>query len=185
MKSILFLLGILISQAAFAAGGHGSEVPSKLIFWQVFNLTILLSALTYFLRQPVKDYFAQRRTSFIAAAEKSQAARAEAEAKFTDLKKKIEALDSTRTESLSRAQAEAADLKKQLIVAANEMAERIRREAEVTSKVEAMRARRDLHEQFAEEAVASARAVLAKDMSSQDQVKLQGDFVKNIEGVRP
>ncbi|MBX3041441.1 MAG: ATP synthase F0 subunit B [Bdellovibrionaceae bacterium] len=185
MKLLLCLAGIFLSQAAFAAEGHGDGIPGKLIFWQIFNLTILFSALTYFLRQPIKDYFAQRRTTFLSAAEKSQAARQEAEAKFRELKEKIENLDRTRTESLARAEAEAADLKKQMILSANEIATRIRKEAETTSQVEIMRARRELHEQFAQDAVTAARTALSSDISAQDQAKLQGDFVKNIEGVRP
>ncbi|HRO66313.1 MAG TPA: ATP synthase F0 subunit B, partial [Pseudobdellovibrionaceae bacterium] len=144
MKLILCLAGLLVSQAAFAAEGHGDGIPGKLIFWQVFNLGILLSALFYLLRQPVKDYFAQRRASFLQAAEKTKASRQAAEEKYRELKEKIENLDRTRAESLARAEAEAGDLKKQLILTANELAARIRKEAEATSKIEVLRARREL-----------------------------------------
>ena len=186
MLKSTFVIGLLLSsELALAASGHGDGIPGKLIFWQVFNLTILFGALIYFLRQPAKEYFLQRRSSFLAAAEKSQAARAAAETRYIELQKKIEDLDRNRAESLARAEAEAADLRKQMITSAEEMAQRIRKEAETTVKIEILRARRELHEQFAEEAVSAARQVLSKDISSQDQARLQGDFVKNMEGVRP
>lgn len=179
---LLFSLMTIAAPALAAPAGDG--VPWMGVFWQVFNLSILLSALTYFLKDIVRDYFRERRATFVATAEKSQAARASAEKEYKELQAKITDLDRTRNESLVRAEAEAADLRKQMIANAEELAARIRKEAEMTAKVETSRARRELQEQFTRDAVIAARMVLEKDISSQDQERLQGNFVQNMEGVR-
>lgn len=186
MKAFVAATLILLAEVARAAAGeHGEGIPTKEIFWQIFNLSILLGALTYFLRQPVKNYFAQRRAGFLSAAEKSQTARKQAEAQYLEIKRTLDRLESTREESLQRAQAEAADLRKQMIKDAEEMAARIRKEAETTAAVEVARARAELHTQFVQDAVAGAREVLTKDIGGQDQQKLQADFLKNIQSVNP
>lgn len=185
MKTVLALVITLVGTMAFAAsaGEHGHHVPTNLIFWQIFNLTILFGALIYFLRQPVRDFFRQRQAGFVEASHKSQTARQEAEKQYLELKHKIEHLESTRAETLARAEAEAADMRRHMLKEANDTAARIRQEAQVTSQIEVQRARQELREQFVHESIMAARLVLSKDIGSQDHNKLQTDFVKNIEAV--
>lgn len=186
MTSVLLVVGLMmISGAASAAepGHHG--VPWKTIGWQVLNLGILVVGLVYLLKDSTRQFFAARRTGFIDAAKKSQSAREEAEKQYKEIQAKIEHLEATRAESIARAEAEAAELKKTLTREAEELAARIRKEAEATARAEVMKAKKDLHEQFVQEAIASARAVLTKDIGAADQQKLQADFMKNVEAVRP
>lgn len=185
MRIALFLLVSAIMQTASAADGHGASVPLREVFWQVFNLTILFGGMIYFLRQPVKNFFAQRRTDFVDAANKSQAARLEAEKQFADIKNKLQLLESTRTESFARAEAEAADMRRQMIKDAEEIAQRVRHEAETTAQIEVQKARTELREAFVKEAVDAARTVLTKDIGSQDHQKLQNDFAQHLQGVNP
>jgi F-type H+-transporting ATPase subunit b len=187
MKFTITIILILVAGMAHAAsGGHGQGgIPTREIFWQVFNLGILLGAMFYFLRQPTKDFFRNRQAAFVTAANKSQAARMDAEKQFLDIKHKIEHLETTRDESIARAEAEAVDLRKQILKDAEETAVRVRQEAEVTATSEAIKARKNLQEQFVAEAVSAARGVLSKDIGAQDHGKLQTDFVRNVQGVTP
>lgn len=185
---LISLILVFGASLAFAQEGHGEHdagIPWKTIGWQVFNLTILFAGLIYFIKDNVRTFFAGRKDTFVEQAKKSQAARAEAEKQYLEIQHKIEHLEATREESLSRAQAEAADLRKSLIKEAEEMAVRIRNEAQVTAKVETAKAKKELHEQFVRETVAAARGVLTKDIGAADHQKLQGDFVSKVEGVRP
>lgn len=181
---------VLLAQVALAAegehaGAHHLTVPTTELFWQVFNLSILIAALVYFLRQPVKGFFAGRQSGFLASAEKSQAAKQAAQKQYLEMKGKLDHLEDTKDESLARAQAEAVDLRKQLVREAEEMAARIRKEAETTTQMEILRARQELQRQFAEDAISQARMVLTKDIGAADQQKLQTDFIKNIQAVNP
>lgn len=180
----LFLSTLCLGLAAEAAGGaHGDGVPTKTIFWQVFNLAILIGALTYFLKDGIRSFFAGRESDFVNEAKKSETAKKEAEKRFLDIQHKIEHLENTREESLARAEAEAADLRKQLLKEAQEIATRVRREAEETARIEAQRARLELHRAFVAQSVEAAKTVLSKDIGSQDHQRLQSEFNQNIQTV--
>lgn len=190
MKSFLMICLLLATSVAFGQEGHEAAhapagVPWSEIGWQVLNLGILFGALFYYLKKPAVDFFRQRQAQFTEAAQKSQAARMEAEKQFLDIKHRIEKLESNKDQDLARANAEAADLRKQMIRDAEETAARIKHEAETTVSIEVQRAKQELHEQFVREAVAAARTVLTKDIGNQDQQRLQSDFMKNIQAVNP
>lgn len=182
----MFLLMTAISEAALGADAHhGGGIPAMSIFWQAFNLTIALLIIYFATRKSMKEYFLQRQTSFVATAQKSEAAKAEAERQLKDIHDRLKQLSQTYGESIARAQAEAADLKKQMIVEAQDLAKRIKDEAHMTVKIEAQRAQRALHEKFVSDSVGSARTLLAKDIGTADHQRLQTDFTKNIEVVSP
>lgn len=185
MRTLISFALVFFSRVAMAAEASAEGVPGHTIFWQAFNLAILFGGLFYYLRKPIKDYFRQRQSEFIEAAKKAQSARLEAEKEYLDIQHKIEHLEGSRAESLARAQAEAAEMRKQMVRDAEELAARIRQEAEATVRIEVQRAQNQLQERFVQEAVAAARTVLTKDISPQDQSKLQNDFAKNLQVGNP
>jgi F-type H+-transporting ATPase subunit b len=185
MQKLIFLLLLAGTHAALAAsGGHG-EIPTATILWQAFNLVVVAGILYFATGKLIVSVFAQRQASFMASAKKADEARAEAEKQYSDIKSRLERLNQTRDENLSRAAAEAADVRKQLIHEAKDQAKRIRQEAEVTATIETQRAQRELQEKFVRDTINLARQVLAKDIGSADHNKLQNDFAKNIEAVSP
>src|SRR4051812_31159081 len=132
MRKLAFLFLMLASQIALAAEhGHGGGIPTHTIFWQAFNLVVVGLILYFATGKMIVSVFAERRASFMASAKKAEEAKAEAEKQYSDIKSRLERLNQTRDESLSRAAAEAADLRKQLIHDANEQAKRVRGEAQV------------------------------------------------------
>lgn len=181
MRRAAFFTTLLVSSAAFAAAGHGEGVPWKTIFWQVFNLTILFSGIIYLVAKPTREFFAQRRAEYLETEKKSQSARKAAELQFVEIQQKLTHLESTRDESFARAEGEASDLKKQLIGDANELAMRIKAEAEATVRMEVLRAQLELRAEFVRESVQTARTVLQKDIGSQDHQRLQEQFVNQLQ----
>lgn len=181
MKRIGFFMILLASSSALAAGGHGEGVPWKTIFWQVFNLTILFSGIIYLVAKPLRDFFAQRRAEYLETEKKSQSARKAAELQFSEVQQKLTHLEATREESYARAEGEAADMKKQLVRDANDLAVRIKAEAEATVRMEVLRAQLELRSEFVRESVQTARTVLQKDIGSQDHQRLQDQFVNQLQ----
>lgn len=187
------LLLMLFAGAAQAAehGGeaHAAGIPTHTVFWQCFNLFFVVLILYFIGRKSLPEIFRQRQAGYVASAKKADEAKLEAEKQFLDIQHKLEHLTGTYEESMSRAQAEAADLRKQLIAEAQEQARRVKDEAAVTVKIEAQKAQRELHDSFVKESIGMARAALTKDIASNDHQRLQTDFTKNIsknmEAVRP
>ncbi|MGZ3802630.1 MAG: F0F1 ATP synthase subunit B family protein [Pseudobdellovibrionaceae bacterium] len=188
-KWFLFLL-VLGTSAALAAAGHGEhesgeiEIP-KVVLYQVINVIILFGGLVYFLKGTVVKFYADRKAGYLAAARKSQSAREEAEKQFIDIKHKLDQLQNSEDENISRAKAEATDLKHSLIREAKEMAARIKEEAEQTAKIEIQKAQTHLREQLLKDSLEAAKAVLTKDIGTADHQKLQSEFVNKVQAVNP
>jgi len=188
MKFFIFFFTILISIISFASesahGGH-EEIPVKTIIYQTINVTIMFAALFYFLKNPVKDFFKQKKDLFLSFAERAQSQRQAAEEQHQEIKVKLTKLESTADESISRAKAEAADLKKQLIDEANSLSKRIKTEAETTAKLEIEKAKNHLREEMIKEATALARNQMSTKVSTEDHKRLQGEFIESIQAVQP
>ena len=160
------------------------EIPVKTIVYQTINLSILFGGLVYFLRQTIKDVFAARASNFVAAANKSEEAKAQAEQSFVDIKHKIDVLEANRDETIARANAEASDMRARLLADAKELASKIQAEAKIAADGEIMRAKSELQEKFIAETISTTRALFQKDIGVQDHQKLQSDFVHKIEAVQ-
>jgi F0F1-type ATP synthase membrane subunit b/b' len=188
MKLLFFILTMTCA-IAFAEGteeghaGHEHEIP-KVVLWQTINLAIIFGYGYYKFGDKVVALFKERNSLFLREAEKSKQIQQEAEAKLTEIKHKLSLLEGAADESVERARAEAADLRKQLSEEAKQLAERIRREAESAAQVEIQGAKRALYQEVVKESVKQAQDILKKDVGQTDQQRLQDQFSKQIEGVR-
>ena len=187
----LILFSILIIASALAsaheAGGEPNLGPHELatLRAQIFNVVLMFAGLIYFDRKPIKDFFAQKRTVFLEVAQKAQAAKEEAVRGRMEIEVRLSKLQSTTEESISRARAEAAELKKQLILEAQALSQRMRAEAQATAKHELERAKHSLRLQMIMGAQQQAQAELEKKLTPEDQKRLEGDFISGLQEVRP
>ncbi len=192
MKYLISTFFVLAAQAALAAseGGHGEAhgdahaIPTKLIIYQTINVVAMLVGLVIVLKKPLQTYFQEKREGFLSAAKKAEAARKAAEQERMDIQTRLSKLESTADESISRARAEAADMKKQLIADAEATAKRIRDEAASAAKLEVERAKSELREMLIKESLEASRQQLSSKISADDHKRLQTDFIQNIQAVQ-
>ena len=182
MKLVFFILAFPL--VSLAAGAKGDGIPVSTIIAQVVNLTILFGGIIYFFRGTIKQAFIDRKSHYLAAAQKSAAAREEAEKNLADLKNKIEKLESQKDSDLKKAEHDAVLMKAQILAEAQALSGKIKSEAELTAKVETQKAEGQLKSQLLTESIAAAKMILTKDINSQDHEKLQTEFVKHVEGAR-
>jgi len=182
MRTISILLLISLPALALAAGGgHGHGIPWKTIIYQTINVSILIGGLIFLLRKPIAGHFAQKREQFVGAAEKANAARKQAEQEHMEIKVKLNKLESSADESVSRARAEAADLKKQMVAEAENLSQRIRHEATQAARLEVVRAKTQLREALIREAFSATRTQIDTKVSKEDHLKLQGEFIQHLQ----
>jgi F0F1-type ATP synthase membrane subunit b/b' len=191
IKSLFLICGYLgLSASALAAGGghagehHGVVVPTTTIFWQTFNVVILFSALTYLLKSPIKKFFINKKNEYAQNAEKSLIAKKNAEKEYLDLLHKIEHLEASHSDSVSRAEAEALDLEKQIVKEAQELARRISSDADEIVRQETASLKRELFEGLIKKATTAARQTLAKDTTAADHQRLQEDLTRGLQEVK-
>lgn len=185
MKSILFLLILLSSSLLFAAGaGHEGGVPTNLIIYQTINVTLIVIGLIYFLKEPVRKTFKDRHSQYIAAAQKAEIERKHAELALKEVKEKLENLNKTEMESISRARAEASDLKMQIIKEAEISSQKIKMEASESAKHEFAKAKKEIRNSMIIEAIKLSKNQIEQQVSSDDHQRLQQQFIQNIQVVQ-
>jgi F-type H+-transporting ATPase subunit b len=184
MRALGLLIFMVTLPTVALAAGKGEGVPWGTVAAQAFNVSLLFGTLFYFLRTPVKNFFANKKTNFVSAAEKSQAARKAAEAERIEIHVRLTKLESTADETISRARAEASDMKKQLIAEAKSLSEKLRQEAQVSAKLEVERAKNALRAAMIQDATKLAREEMGNKISGEDHGRLQGQFIQNIQGVQ-
>jgi len=190
VKNSLLLFFILLPCLVKAAepGEHGpaSLDPHTLrtLIYQFINVALLVVGLVYFLKDGVRQFFQDKQKEFLAAEEKAQAAKQAAQAEHLAIQIKLTKLESTADENLSRAQAEASDLRNQMLKDAQEISERIRHEAKIAALHEVEKARESLRHQMIVEAAKLTEQNMKEKVSSDDHRRLQGDFIQNIETVQ-
>lgn len=187
MRTGLTVSILCVSQLALAAGsaGHGDgEIPWQLIGYQAVNVGIIFVALAYFLRSKVRVFFADKKATYIAAAEKSLSARRSAEQEKEQLQVRLSKLQSTAEESVQRARAEAADMRNAMIAEARALSEKIRKEAEAAARLEVEKAKNQLRSKLIHESLTLARSQIGQKVSADDHKRLQDNFISNIQAVR-
>ena len=190
MKKWFAFLFIFAASCSYAASGHGEahdgpvEIPRQVMF-QAINVTILFIGLFFLLKAGVVKFYKDRLVTYTAAAEKSKLAREQAEKQYLEIKHKIDQLEGTVDDTMLRARAEAAEMKKSLLSDAKEIADRIQKQAQETAKIEIQKAQTHLREQLLKDSIEAAKMVLSKDIGSADHQKLQNDFVNRVQAVNP
>lgn len=183
-KLAFILLTLLVTAIASASSGHGEGgVPVELVWHQTFNVVIMVGALVWFLRAPLKNHFKVRRAVFTEAAEKADLARKTAETEKSHMIAKLTKLESTAAESITRARAEAVDYKNELIREAHEVANRIKTDAEAAVKMELVKAKNEIRQEIINESIKATRAQLQSQVTTEDHDRLQSRFVDQLQVV--
>lgn len=191
LQTALLLGSVLLPALTLASGGehgeaHGglTEATIKTIIYQVINVGILVAGLVYFTRATIRAALESRKKAYLEATEKAQNALRKAEEERRDLQDKLTKLEATRRETVARAEAEAADLRKNIIEEARQIAANAKKEAEEASRIEVAKAQRQIREFMIEQARATAEKQLKSGISQEDHQKLTGKFITNIEAAQ-
>lgn len=180
--TLVFMISLMTVEAMAAAGGHGHHdgIP-KAVWWQLFNVTILLGGLIYFAGPGIKKAFRERKDQYLAAANRARALREQAELENKDIKDRLNTVERTAKDSLQRAEADAVAMKKQMILDAEDLSKRIRSEAARSAQNENEKARREIRTAMVSEATTVARQELQKNLNSDSHRALNGDFLNKIQ----
>lgn len=191
MSKLLGASLILLPTLALAAGGHGhgeavlDDHWKHVIIAQAFNVGIIIIALVYFLRKPVREFFTSKRTAFLSAAEKTLAAKKQAEAELADAKAELARVESTAAESIARAKSEAEALRKTILADAEALSQRIKNDAAVTAHAEVEKAKNLLRVEMIQGAVSAAQKTMSAGVSQEDHQRLNKEFITNIKAAQP
>lgn len=172
---------LVAATPALASGGGEGGNDTMALVWQGVNLAILLGVLVWAARGPIMAYFGERRSQI--QSELAEAARllAEAEARNSELQRRLVDLGSEIEEIRETTRARAEDESERILAEAHKVAERIHADAAAAVDQELRRARNELRAEAASLALDAATDILREQIADGDRDRLMDEFITRVE----
>ena len=181
-KSLLVAALICMPAVAFAAGGGHADSGAVLkdFIYRVFNFTLMVALLAYFVTKPIRKGLKGRTEEIEKTLAEAEAAREAAEAKNREYSEKLTKATEEIEEISASIRREGELERDKIVAAAKEMAEKIEKEAESKAAGVVASARAELREEAANLAVELAEELLKKQVSADDQKRLVEEYMQKM-----
>jgi len=174
-------LGLFTIAQAWAAGGAEHHAPSITdVIFPALNFIIYAFIIVKFALPAVRSFLQSRREEVIATMSQATAKKAAAQALVDEYKTKLASLDQQVQSLQATLRDEGERDKAKLIGEANAMATKIKDDARILADQEVKMARQKIREEMALQAEATARALLQRNLSLDDQNRLADEFIQSI-----
>lgn len=182
--------GEIAPDAHGAAGGHAavrnSLSPAKLkdLGLRVMNFIALMIILIKFGAKPVGAALSGRRRQVKEDLDALEAKKDEAERSYKEFSAKLASVEKDVDLIVEKAIAQAEIEKVKIIERAEKAAEDIKRQAQMTVANEVIAARRMLKNEIADKAAVMAEALILKNLTEEDQVKIVEDYLDKVGAIQ-
>ncbi len=176
------MLSILLVSVANAGGAAGDPPDYNAIGFHLINFVLIVSLLTFLLRSKIRDALANRALRIKTSIDESNQRRKAAQQRFEELESRLEGFESELASMKADAVAKSEADHKMIVERASVDAKRIAEAAQRSIRDETDRARHALRREVAELSVDLAREKLSKTVNTDDQSRLAGDFVAEVQG---
>ncbi len=174
-------LGIFTMAQAWAAGGAEHHAPSITdVILPALNFLIYAFIIVKFALPAVRSFLNSRRAEVIATIAQASAKKAAAQALVDEYKSKLGSLDQQVQSLQATLRDEGERDKAKLLGEASAMAAKIKADAAVLADQEVTMARQQIREEMALQAEATARALLLRNLTVDDQNRLADEFIQSI-----
>lgn len=173
-----------------AAAGHAavrnSLSPEKLkdLGLRVMNFVALMFILIKFGAKPVAAALSGRRKQVKDDLDTLEVKKADAERTYKEFSAKLASVEKDVSQIVEKAIAQAEIEKVKILERAEEMAEDIKRQAQMAVANEVTAARRMLKNEIADQAAVMAEALIMKNLTGDDQVKIVEDYLDKVGAIQ-
>jgi F-type H+-transporting ATPase subunit b len=186
----LFLMGLPVAaqehvegEAAEAGAEHAAaeehESPLAVAFRWV-NFAILFGGLGYLLRKPAREFFEGRRNEISSGLQRASQAQETAEARMSEIEKRLSRLSSDITALRGEAEKESAVERAKVIEEAKREVERVVEQSRQEIQRIARTAEREIKEGLADVVIDRASKALRTEMTEDDQKRVIVRFIKKL-----
>ncbi|MBU2549077.1 MAG: F0F1 ATP synthase subunit B [Proteobacteria bacterium] len=161
---------------------HGSFTSAKLwnLLYRALNFLALAILLTLVLRKPLAQFLSDRRRNIAETLDDLERKKVEAAERFKQIEAKLNALEGERDKIMGEYMAEGEEEKRKIIAHANQMAERIKQQAEMSISQEIKKAKDELTREIAEMSAAMAEDMIRKNINDKDQQRLVEEYLEKV-----
>jgi len=180
------IIGVAVAATAFASsgGGHGAVEYTFMADWLplLVNFSILVGALFYFLRKPVRDMFRSRTEAIAKAMQESREARERAVAALTDIERKAREMEAETRTLIAEAQARGEKDRQALVEEGKKIARDIQEQIKTGTDIEVQKAKAELAAEAAVLAVDLAEGKIKSTITKQDHERIVKDYISSVGG---
>ncbi len=166
---------------------HGGSLSSEKLwdlFFRILNFAVLVFILVKFGAKPIAEGLSGRQKKIKDDIEDLESRRDEAEKTYKNFQAKLAGMEKEIDTIVDKAVAQAEIEKTKILEKAEQSAEDLKRQAEMTINNEIMVARRTLKNDIAEQAAAMAEELIRKNLTADDQVKIIEDYLDKVGAVQ-
>jgi F-type H+-transporting ATPase subunit b len=154
------------------------------VWWPFWNFVIYAFIIVKFAVPRAREFLKTRREEVVSTISQVAAKKQAAEARVSEYKAKLAGLDKEIQSLHAALRQEAEREKSKLIGEAQAMAVKIKEDANFLGDQEVKIARRRIREELASQAEATARELVRRNLSPEDQSRLVQDFIQSMEQTR-
>jgi len=171
----------LVSLAFGAEGGEAQESLFKAYRWQIVNFAILVAALVYFTKKPLREFLKKRTELIEKSLKEAKEAKELAEKALAEVQERLKLKDKEIEEILSRTRLSAEKERALLLQQGEQMKEKILEQAKSNIEYELRHARESIKAEAAEIALELAEKKLKEKLTKEEQIRLIEESLKRME----
>ena len=177
---LIALFCVAVGTASAASGEGGAKGWIATDTYRVMNFVVLLAALIFVLRKPVKQALSSRIKTIKEQLEDLQAQKAEAEKRLAQYNEKLSQLEGEAEKIVKGYIQQGNEAKAKIIKEAEATAEKLQQQAKRNIEHEFGKARQELQKDVVEKSLVQAEEMLKKSITDQDQDKLVNEYLDKV-----
>ncbi|MFO1463023.1 MAG: ATP synthase F0 subunit B [bacterium] len=163
-----------------AEGGHEEGPGMSLVYWGI-NFLILVGGLAFFLRKPVKEFFASRSTLIRKNIEEATQRRGNAEQKYAEYEARLKSIEKEMQELIATLKKDGELEKRRLVEQAQHQVANLKTTSERILQQELRKAKEELKKEAVHLATDLAEELLRKNVTADDQGRIVDQYLQKME----
>jgi F-type H+-transporting ATPase subunit b len=183
LSALVSILAVSVAYASEAAEG-GHETTTFLGDWlpRIINFAIIAGVVIYFMRKPIRDFFANRSAEIAKAMQESKEARERAIAALAEMERKIKDLEAETSRMVAEAEARGEKDRVALVEEGKKIAQEIQDQVKEGIDIETQKAKTALAVEAALLSIDLAEGKIKEKISGQDHERIVKEYISKVGG---
>jgi len=181
--ALLILLVVVLPVVVLAADGEGGHSGRQLydLVMRIINFLILVGALVYFTRKPVRSFIENSVESVRKLLKDAESTKAEAEAKMKEAEERLAGLSHEVEQIMAHARSESQAEKARIVQETEAAVAKLREGASRAIQQELKKSQQILRNEAAQLAVELAREILRENINETDHKRFVAEYLEKLE----
>ncbi len=184
VSALLTVLFVSLSYASEAAEEGAHESTTFVGDWlpRIINFAIIAGVVVYFMRKPIRDFFANRSAEIAKAMQESKEARERAVAALAEMERKIKDLEAETSRLVAEAESRGEKDRAALVEEGKKLVQEIQGQVKEGIDIEVQKAKTALAVEAALLSIDLAEGKIKEKISGQDHERIVKEYISKVGG---